>query len=218
MKVIELRNYLLKPGARDRFSEYFKTHFIESQNALGAYTPGQYRVKEEDDRFFWVRGFGSMQERSQFLPAFYGGDVWKEFGPAANDMMLEWQNVHLLKPVINNTPAFDKKQELLVIDYYTAVNNQLVELVELFSELWLPRCHSLGISNISLWVSEMAENDFPRLPVHQEENLLVVLTGYHSEEEYKFILDRLGDGLEFNNKTKELVMNKRTLLLYPARS
>ena len=85
MNTIELRNYLLKPGTRDKFIQYFKDHFIESQNALGAYTLGLFNIKGEDDRFFWIRGFDSMQERSRFLPAFYGGEVWKEFGPAAND-------------------------------------------------------------------------------------------------------------------------------------
>jgi hypothetical protein len=32
--VIELRNYLMAPDARDRFIEYFETHFIDSQGAL----------------------------------------------------------------------------------------------------------------------------------------------------------------------------------------
>ena len=90
MNVVELRNYLLKPETRDKFIQYFKKHFIESQHELGSYTPGLFRIKDEDDRFFWIRGFDNMQERNRFLPAFYGGEVWKEFGPAANDMMLEW--------------------------------------------------------------------------------------------------------------------------------
>ncbi len=169
------------------------------------------------DRFFWIRGFNTMQERSRFLPAFYGGEVWKEFGPAANDMMLEWHNVHLLKPITGNTIAIDKKQDLLVIDYYTAVNNRLDQLVDLFKESYIPLYHSYGINDVSLWVSEMTENDFPRLPVYQQENLLVVITGYSNDAEYESILDRFNyTGGKLISKRAELVKARDTLVLYPA--
>ncbi|MEP7372897.1 MAG: hypothetical protein ABI675_05865 [Chitinophagaceae bacterium] len=217
MNVIELRNYLLKPGARDKFIEYFKDHFLESQNVLGADTPEQFRIKGEDDRFFWIRGFSNMKERGKFLRAFYDGQVWKEFGPAANYMMLEWHNVHLLKPVSVNTIEFDKKQKLLVIDYYTTVNNQRDQLIDLFTQNYLPVYNKSGINNISLWVSEMAVNDFPGLPVYQQENLLVVITGYNSEVEYKSVTDR-SDAIKkkIDSNINELVETRNSLILYPA--
>lgn len=217
MNIIELRNYLLKPGTRDKFAKYFKDHFIGSQNLLGAYTPGQFGVKGEADRFFWIRGFNSMQDRSQFLPAFYGGEVWKGFGPAANEMMLEWHNVHLLKPVTGDTIDFVKKQELLVIDYYAAVDSQPDQLVDLFGQAYIPLYQSYGINNVSLWVSEMSGNDFPRLPVYQQENLLVVITGYNDEAEYESVLDRFNySGGKLVNKRVELIKTRDTLVLYPA--
>jgi len=217
MNIIELRNYLLKPGARDKFIEYFKDNFIDSQNALVACTPGLFRIKEEDDRFFWIRGFNNMQERSKFLPAFYGGEVWKEFGPSANDMMLEWHNVYLLKPVESSFHTVDKKQELWVIDYYTSGNNQLDQLINLFKQTYIPFYHSRGINNISLWVSEMTENDFPKLPVYQQENLLVVITGYNNEAEYEGTVERFNSSeKESASQIQELVKTRNSLLLYPA--
>ena len=215
MNVVELRNYLLKPDARNKFIQYFKKHFIESQHELGAYTPGLFRIKGEDDRFFWIRGFDTMQDRSRFLPAFYGGEVWKEFGPAANDMMLEWHNVHLIKPVVNNNNSFPPGKELFVIDYYRAKDKQLNELIDLFNTEYIPLFNKWNI-NASLWVSEMEENDFPRLPVYQDENLLVVITSCNTELEYESILDKFQTSdKESMIRLNELLQDKTSLVLYP---
>ncbi|MGZ8538995.1 MAG: hypothetical protein ACXWV6_00005, partial [Chitinophagaceae bacterium] len=151
MNVAELRNYLLKPGTRDSFIEYFKEHFVASQQELGANIPGLVSIKGEADRFFWVRGFDSMRERSRFLPGFYGGEIWKEFGPAANDMMLEWHDVHLIKPLANNNNSFVQEKELFVIDYYRARDKQLTGLIELFNTGYFPVFNKWNI-NPSLWV------------------------------------------------------------------
>lgn len=215
MNVVELRNYLLKPGTRDSFIEYFKEHFVASQQALGATIPGLFRIKDEADRFFWIRGFDSMQERSRFLPAFYGGEVWKEFGPAANDMMLEWHNVHLIKPLANNNNSFPQGKELFVIDYYRANDKQLNELIDLFNTEYILLFNKWDI-NATLWVSELEENDFPRLPVYQDENLLVVITSCNAELEYESTLDKF----QTSNKStairiKELAKHKTSLVLYP---
>lgn len=214
MNVVELRNYSLKPETRDKFIQYFKKHFIESQYELGAYTPGLFRIKGEDDRFFWIRGFDTMQERSRFLPAFYGGEVWKEFGPAANDMMLEWHNVHLIKPLVNSNNSFPPGKELFVIDYYRFKDKQLNELIHLFNTEYIPLFNKWNI-NASLWVSEMEENDFPRLPVYQDENLLVVITGYNTELEYESTLDKFQtSNKESMIRLNELLQDKTSLVLY----
>jgi hypothetical protein len=45
-------------------------------------------------------GYGALEyEGKKQIPAgILWGDTWKEFGPAANDMMLEWHNVHCYNP------------------------------------------------------------------------------------------------------------------------
>ena len=215
MNVVELRNYLLKPDARNKFIQYFKKHFIESQHELGAYTPGLFRIKGEDDRFFWIRGFDTMQDRSRFLPAFYGGEVWKEFGPAANDMMLEWHNVYLIKPLTINNNLFHGDKNIFVIDYYRAKDKQLKELIDLFNTEYIPLFNKWNI-NASLWVSEMEENDFPRLPVYQDENLLVVITSCNTELEYESTLDKFQTSdKESMIRLNELLQDKTSLVLYP---
>lgn len=215
MNTIELRSYLLKQGTRDKFIQYFKNHFIESQNALGAYTPGLFRIKGEDNRFFWIRGFDSMQERSRFLPAFYGGEVWKEFGPPANDMMLEWHNVHLIKPLTVNSNPFPEGKEVFIIDYYTAKDNQLNELITLFKKEYIPLLQKWDINAITLWGGEMGKNDFPRLPVCQDKELLVVISNYKSEQEYESTLNRFNISYkELAIHIKDMIKGKNSLTLY----
>ncbi|HKZ66788.1 MAG TPA: hypothetical protein VJ111_10550 [Chitinophagaceae bacterium] len=217
MNIVELRNYLLKPGTRDSFIEYFKDHFVESQQVLSAYIPGLFRIKDEDNRFFWIRGFDSMQERSRFLPTFYGGEVWKEFGPAANDMMLEWHDVYLIKPLVTNKNSFPLGKGIFVLDYYKAKDKQFNKLVDLFNTEYIPLLNKLNVNTTTLWICEMSENDFPGLPVYQDQNLLVVITGYENEPEYESTLNVLNtSGKEITIPIKEMVKEKNSLILYPA--
>ena len=212
MNVIELRNYLLKPGKRDEFIQYFKDHFVASQHAMGAYTPGLFQIKNEENRFFWIRGFDNMKQRSQFLPAFYGGEVWKEFGPAANEMMLEWHNVYLVKPLSENTDTFSKR--FLAIDYYTTKDKKLTKLVGLLNNQYIPFFKERNIK-ATLWISETEENDFPRLPVYQDKNQLIVITGFNNESEYETSLASPGSlKPELIAGIEELIENKNRLLLY----
>ena len=215
MNVIELRNYLLKPGTRDEFIQYFKDHFADSQHDMGVYTPGLFRIKNEENRFFWIRGFDNMEQRSQFLPAFYGGKVWKEFGPAANEMMLEWHNVYLLKPLPGNKEAFSQNKSFFVIDYYKTKDNQRSKLIDFFNKDYIPFLNKQNIKPITLWISEMTENDFPRLPVYQDENLLIVITGFNNEAEYESTLHQLTISIpQFDGSMEEWTDNRDKLLLY----
>jgi len=59
------------------------------------------------------------------------------------------------------------------VDFYTA-NTKLDRLKAAFAKYYLPAFKVAGIENYTLWVSEMGKNDFPRLPVFQDGNLLVV--------------------------------------------
>ncbi|MFC0775506.1 hypothetical protein [Terrimonas alba] len=214
--VMELRNYLLKPGARDEFIRYFKKHFIDSQKSVGASIPALFTIKNEPDRFFWLRGFDNMNQRSQFLPAFYGGEVWKKFGPVANDMMLEWQNVYLVKPLSRSAAAFANKEGIYVVDFYRSIDNELESLIQLFNKEWIP-LHTLeNITNITLWISEMGENDFPRLPVYQHEDLLILITHYRNEDEYQTMQKHLTTSYnELATAIDQKIKDKISVVLYP---
>ena len=80
MHTVEIRSYNLKPGTRARF------HQIATEQAL----PMLKRVKmdvvalgpslHDDNSYFLIRNFPSVEERQKEEDAFYNSDEWKQ-GP-----------------------------------------------------------------------------------------------------------------------------------------
>ena len=71
---------------------------MEPQNAVGAHVVGTFRDFDDPDRFVWIRGFRDMHMRQEALGSFYGGPVWQANKAAANAIMLDSDNVLLLRP------------------------------------------------------------------------------------------------------------------------
>jgi len=71
---------------------------VEEQEQHGMRLIGQFRNRHRPDQFVWMRGFASMEARRKALEGFYFGPIWKEHRTAANDTMLDSDNVVLLKP------------------------------------------------------------------------------------------------------------------------
>ena len=208
LTVIELRNYLLKPGTRERFIKYFGDHFLESQHGARVLAP--FRIKGESDRFFWIRGFEDMKSRLTFLRGFYEqGEVWKRFGPDANEMMLDSDHVHLLKPLSASFEWNELEREagVVVIEFYLAKANQLDQLITSVETDYL----SCFKNKPTLLISEMANNDFPRLPVIQDPNLLVLINGYADESEYHLQSQLC---LESKKRARQFIADESELILY----
>ena len=172
LRVLEIRNYLLKPNLTNIFSKYFHQHFVTPMSELKGYTLGEFAISGTDNRFVWFRGFTDMKSRLQFLNDFYiKSEVWKKFGKAANEMMINSDNVYLLKPLYENEFIISDK-EITAIDFYIC-NNTIERTISLFEREFIPYLRSIQLTDISFWISEMTENDFPRLPVFQDKNLLL---------------------------------------------
>jgi len=97
ISTIELRQYTLKSGRRDTLIELFEREFVDPLNAAGAYVLGTFRDVDDPDRFVWLRGFETMDKRAEALTTFYGGPVWAAHRSAANDTMVDSDNVLLLR-------------------------------------------------------------------------------------------------------------------------
>ncbi len=209
LEVIELRNYLLKPNMREKFSYYFAEHFVESQNSRGGYVLGQFSLQDNPNNFFWVRGFENIKSRSRFLPEFYYGDVWKKFGGEANEMMLDSDDVYLLKPV--NNEQFFRKHKVMTVDLYFAADGKLDELIIAFQTDFVRNLKKSTSADITLWRSELSENDFPRLPVFQYENLLAVICGFENKADHQSNLDKFALQVK---ESKSLITKKESLIAY----
>lgn len=165
LPLVELRRYTLHPGRRDEMISVFERRFLESQEELGVTVLGTFRDLDRPDQFVWMRGFPDMESRRRSLDAFYTGPVWKEHGPAVNPTMIDFNDVHLLKPAGPGPgtglgpgprpfPPLDADPPGTVI--YVA----FAEVPDAFAT----------------FVTEPAENTYPALPVHEDVDVTVSLT------------------------------------------
>lgn len=214
--VLELRNYLLQPNTADRFKKYFNAYFVSPMHNLGGFTLGQFKIDSVNDRFVWFRGFKNMETRVKFLNDFYvGGKAWKDFGKGANDMMINSDNVYLLRPLATNISSnfLDASHKIVLVNFYIC-NSTLDKVIALFNTEYMPYLESVEINNTTLWVSEMQENDFPRLPAFQDKNLLVSITSFKNEKEYQLkqkLINEMGNQLK--KTMQQLITTQNSLLL-----
>jgi hypothetical protein len=195
-RVVELRRYELRAGQRDMFIDLFERELIEPQEDTGMTVLGQFTDIDDPDIFVWVRGFHDMETRRQSLTAFYGGPVWRTHREAANATMLDSDNVLLLEPARDdsglNLPrqrsgpgarASDRGAVVAAV-HYLEPSTQFPAR-EAFERQAVPIFATISGSLLAYFVSHPVENDYPALPV-RDENVLVWLVGFRS-------IDRLED-------------------------
>jgi NIPSNAP len=179
--VIELRQYTLKPGQRDVLIDLFDRYFIEAQESARMTIIGQFRDRTRPDRFVWMRGFSDMVGRHRALEQFYDGPVWAAHRTAANDTMLDSDDVLLLKPVRPEL-AFRLEEGAartsdgprgVLAGIYTLSEPATDSLVAQFERNVAPQLRARGIDIEGLFVSESAPNTFTRLPVREGEHVLM---------------------------------------------
>jgi hypothetical protein len=178
--VVELRQYTLKPGQRDRLIELFDRHFVEGQESTGMTIVGQFRDRQRPDRFVWIRGFADMASRHRALDRFYGGPVWAAHKQAANDTMLDSDDVLLLKPArpelafaLDAPGSTVSAPRGVLVGIYQLPEPAGDPLVSRFERQVAPQLRARGIDLAGLFVTESAANTFTRLPVREGEHVLV---------------------------------------------
>ncbi|WP_421737114.1 NIPSNAP family protein [Caulobacter sp.] len=171
--VVELRQYTLHPGRRDALITLFEREFVESQQAAGVTLIGLFRDLDDPNRFVWLRGFTDMEQRRAALTAFYDGPVWAAHRDAANATMIDSDDVLLLQPHPMRAGAerpWTGGDRLLTLTVQT-----------LDTALDVPDPGHPGAEILAAWVTNPAENTFPRLPVREGERVLVWMTAYADE-------------------------------------
>jgi hypothetical protein len=109
-------------------------------------------------------------------------------------MMLEHHDVHLLRPLgsvaalTGGLPLEDRAGEppgafpadagLVAVDFYRTRSGALEREIGLFER-------HRDASVLGHFVAELAPNDYPRLPVTQDADLLVVLSAHADREEHR---------------------------------
>ncbi len=186
--VFELRRYTLKPGARETLIAVFDTHLVETQEAVGMSVVCQFRDSAAPDQFVWFRGFADQESRTRALPAFYGGPVWAQHGPAANETMLAWHDVLMLKPAAAGTgfategldrpppsaPDSGEGRTFLVAIHHLEPNTRDEDAAAIAAAV-AESAHAAGGAVIASLISDRSENGFARLPVREGECVAVTL-------------------------------------------
>lgn len=177
MNIVELRRYALKSGRRNDLIDLFEREFVHGQEACGITLLGHYRDVDDPDAFVWFRGFESMDARRNALEAFYlHSPAWLENRDAANDTMIDSDNVLLLRPARPQS-GFEPTQ--IQSDGATAVSIFMLDApagepyIEAFERDALPALRRIARS-VSYFVTEPARNTFPKLPVREGEWAFVV--------------------------------------------
>lgn len=197
--VVELREYTLHSGARETLVELFDKHFVEGQEQSGITVIGQFRDLDRHDRFVWMRGFAGMAARRIALADFYGGPIWAEHRDAANATMIDSANVLLLRPAFPGSGFNPGRQRragpeaigaraagdvpALLVEVHHIRPRDSDEFARTFHRQVLPLMKTLDASPKAVLVSEHAKNDFPRLPVREDENVLITVQQFLNRHE-----------------------------------
>jgi hypothetical protein len=196
-QVIELRQYKLEPGTRDAFVTLFEDRLVDSQEAVGMRLVGQFRDRDDVNRFSWIRAFTDMPARARALNSFYFGPVWKANRGAANPMLTNNDNVLLLRPAASGlgfAPATARDSAAhagavwAIIEYLWKVPDEGV--ASLFRDRMKPALEAAGVSVLGAYVPVDEPNNFPQLPVREDRKLLVWFIRGESHEDLADKLDR----------------------------
>jgi hypothetical protein len=194
--VVELRQYALHPQQRDVLIELFEREFVESQEAVGMSVIGQFTDRDDPDKFVWLRGFADMDARRQGLESFYGGPVWEAHRDAANATMIDSDNVLLLRPARTGavfSPATEERPPVgaevrdqgIVSAAIVHLRSREVgeEAVDVFESMIAPVIPVAGGLLLGYFLSENSANNFPRLPVRENEPVLIWFAGFAYEHD-----------------------------------
>lgn len=170
-RVVELRQYILRPGQRDALITLFDREFVETQEAVGMTVLGQFRDLDAPDRFVWLRGFTDMAARAQALGAFYDGPVWQAQRAAANATMLDSDDVLLLRPATPCAMPIDAWRR----DAGGPRDGAVLAIVAAPGFDPAPAIATRGGELVARYETEAAPNTFTRLPVREGEPVAVWL-------------------------------------------
>jgi NIPSNAP len=185
-RVIELRQYALRPGRFDPFVQLFEREFIEPQEAAGMRVIGQFRDLDAADRFVWLRGFADTAARAHSLEAFYGGALWQSLRAEANANFVDTDDVLLLRPVsagrdvdlrgairADVAAGVVEPPGVVLLAVHPVDAGDAPEYRRWFARDVEPAMAQAGIALTAWLETDPTPNNFPRLPVRESEYVFV---------------------------------------------
>jgi flavin-binding protein dodecin len=184
-QVIEFRRYTVKDGKREDFAEYFESYFPEAFQQMGAMAFGQFFERKNPVGFTWIRGFKNTDARAVVNAGFYYGPLWREHGSTMNSLMVDADNVLLLRPLspergVTILPSVDpvterKGAQGVVVAQIFAVKANSVDAFARQAEAAFADYRAAGAREAGVLITLDAPNNFPQLPVRTDGPYLVWL-------------------------------------------
>jgi hypothetical protein len=204
MKVIELRRYTVREGAREAFSTYFTRYFSAAFQQLGALAVGEFHQRGNPVGNVWLRAFRSYAARAEVCAAFYDGPVWLEHRDTLNDLIVAYDDVLLLRPLRPDSappvlPALDPVREPdgplgVAVAQILAVEAAELERVAGRLAAAVDVDGDAGVLESGLLTTLELPNNFPRHPVRADGPFLVRLALARDETALeRRLLPRLAD-------------------------
>jgi len=184
-QVIEFRRYTVKEGEREHFAEYFESYIPEAFQQMGAIAFGQFFERKNPVGFTWMRGFKNTDARAVINAGFYYGPLWREHAFTMNSLMVDSDNVLLLRPLnpergVTVLPSVDpvterKGAQGVVVAQIFAVKANSVDAFAQEAEAAFAGYRAAGAREAGVLVTLDAPNNFPQLPVRTDGPYLVWL-------------------------------------------
>jgi hypothetical protein len=184
-QVIEFRRYTVKEGEREHFAEYFESYFPEAFQQMGAIAFGQFFERKNPVGFTWMRGFKNTDARAVINAGFYYGPLWREHAFTMNSLMVDSDNVLLLRPLnpergVTVLPSVDtvaerKGAQGVVVAQIFAVKANSIDAFAQQAEATFAAYRAAGAREAGVLVTLDAPNNFPQLPVRTDGPYLVWL-------------------------------------------
>jgi NIPSNAP len=231
--IVDLRQYTLYPGTRDRFINLFDEEFVETQEAAGMRVIGQFRDLGDPNRFVWMRGFPDMPTRERALKAFYiNGSAWATHSGTARSMMIDTSDALLLRPArpdsgfalddARHRPAIgsDVPRSVVVATIHHFKSPVGAAFLDFYDNVAVPVLRGAGARLLGLFASQHGPNNFPGLPLREGENVFITFSGFSDLEKYDEYLTVLGRKQIWHEEvypelTRQLLMPPQTLRLAP---
>ena len=198
--LVELRIYPV--SKQQRFMDYFEEHFLESQEVVGMRIWGQFSDLDSPDHFVWVRGYRTMDERLDGLKRFYMSPLWFESGPEAVSMLTgRAENVRLLEPVSESdafaadwrrpplvSEASNRDLGVIVVDVFSASSDPTAVIDQIRSSI-VPMYESAGGITVGLFRTSDESNNFPMLPIIENEAVIVLFATFENRAQHQSALE-----------------------------
>ena len=211
--VIEFRRYTIKPGQRERFASRFESFFPGAIQQTGAIVAGEFLERANPSVFTWIRCFHELDDRARLNAALYYGPVWKEHRSQMNELLVDSDNVLLLRPLdphggVAILPAVDPASEIgtprgvVIAQVFRIVPEKKVDVQQEATRVF-DAYRLAGAREAGVLVSLETPNNFPQLPIRTDGPYLVYssipeqspsLTN-HTSSEARFRGSKFGNSL-----------------------